>query len=199
LIRIPQSSDFDPFELQKYRNKFIPQEYEYKNQTELRKYSNNLIEGLHESYSLHKNQCEVDKFLRSFCTRHNVNYENHRYDLLLKAYCMSILPFRRPSRDDKRQIEGVREGMYSKCKTGSDFMQVNSFEEIDGVKIFGVSHKERQKLEENRREINRVEALRTWRFSEFGVAMRSVESFNRMIRWKGEIQEYNQSVNADSE
>jgi hypothetical protein len=257
LVCIPQSSDFDPLGLQNYRNKFLPQKYDYYDQIKLRSYSNNLVEILNENLSIHKNQCEVDKFLRSFCIRHNVNYENHRYDLLLRSYCMNILSFRKQKRDDKAQLETLFDKIYGQCKTGTDFMKVNLSVNpevsIEGVKIFDISIgemmdelakersdinfinkiyrlqnesekimkedketeedkrerdrikarkrliKEWEVIKENQRETKLVEYLRTLRFSELDVAMRGVESLMRLISWRGEIQEYNQAVKADSE
>lgn len=138
LIRIPQSSDVDRFGLQSYRNNFLPQEYDYKNQKLLRDWSDSLVEALLERYSVHENQCEVDKFMRSFCTRRNINYENYQYYWLLREYCMNILPYRGHNRKKVTEIEGLYQKLYGKCETLSDFMKVNNsvnpVVEVNGIK-----------------------------------------------------------------
>ncbi len=155
LIRIPPPGGFDPRGLDTYRADFLPQIYDYENQKLLRDYSSNLIWSLKRNCLGGENQSELDKFLRVFCINHGIQYEYHEFNILFRSYCTNILLSKLRTRDARTSYEKILKMKYGRCKTGADFMQVNSTIEMRGGKIIASnSHRffeDFAKLSENKK------------------------------------------------
>jgi hypothetical protein len=137
LISIPESLWFDPLEFQRYRNEFLPQEYDHENQKKLRDYSNNLVDELNKNRIGSPEQSETNKFLQAFCARYSISYEQYEFNSLLVRYVKNILPFSIPTRKERTLEETLLVSRYGECNTRKDFMEVNSFVEVNGRKLTG--------------------------------------------------------------
>jgi hypothetical protein len=137
LICIPDSLWYDPLEFQRYRNKFLPQQYDHENQKVLRDYSNDLIDDLNKNRIGSPEQSETNKFLQAFCNRHNISFDQYEYNNLFVRYCKDILPLSIPTLAERRLEETLLVSKYGRCNSASDFMKVNSFVKIAGKGLVG--------------------------------------------------------------
>jgi hypothetical protein len=107
LIRIPESATGDF--LDTYRAKFLPQEYDYKNQSLLRKYSNEVVKGLDANRLINGKENVADKYLFDFLEKHNINWDCFEYCYLTVRYFQFLLPqMPMVSRDKKQNISDLQ-------------------------------------------------------------------------------------------
>jgi hypothetical protein len=90
LIRIPEGNTNDY--LHNYRARFLPQKYNYQNQNLLRRYSNEIVEGLRTRRVNGEHHRPLDQYLSDFCNRHDHGYCYFEYCRLTMDYFLFLLP-----------------------------------------------------------------------------------------------------------
>jgi hypothetical protein len=92
LIRIPSTVESSPFHLGKYRQRFLPQEYDSQNQILLQEHSNSLIDLLNSQRISGDKPSSEHRFFKDFCDRREWSYWDIEHSLLVRDYCTNLIP-----------------------------------------------------------------------------------------------------------
>ena len=191
LIRIPQPIEINPFYLGKYRERFLPQKYEYNSQRLLREYSNSLVRLLNSRRANGNNPSLESKFLQDFCNKRGWDYDSTEYALLVRDYCSNLLPvfisdYKYNASSNKYLIL-----LLKTCQTQEDFNKA----------ILGSPESQRDEHSPKREYLKKKRESMTYalrRFSDFRAAVTHFYSIRQQVLLYGEIAKHNSALLTDN-
>jgi hypothetical protein len=191
LIRIPQHVELNPFYLGKYRERFLPQKYDYGSQKLLREYSNSFVRLLNSRRANGKNASLEYIFLKDFCAKRCWDYDPIEYTLLVRDYCTNLLPVFISNLKKDNSSNKYLMSLIEACKTPEDFKEaISGNPENQGDK----HSPEREYFEKKRKSLTYA-----WtRFSDFRAAVTHFYSIQHQVLLYGEIATYNLALLEDN-